>query len=45
MTECSEEFKQLGNLAKDNRVVEYYPQDDKRVFTTRPKYLKDMEQF
>jgi hypothetical protein len=37
MTENSEEFKQLGNLHKENRVTDYYPQDVKADFSTKPK--------
>lgn len=39
MFQNSDEFKALGNLHKDNRVIDYYPQDDKGNFSTRPKIL------
>ena len=32
----SEEYKNLGNLHKDKRVMEYYPQDDRLEFSTKP---------
>ena len=32
----SDEYKNLGNLHKDGRVVEYFPQDDKYEFSTKP---------
>lgn len=35
----SDEYKNLGNLHKDKRVMEYYPQDDKLEFSTRPQIL------
>ena len=35
----SEEYKNLGNLHKDKRVIEYYPQDDKLEFSTKPQIL------
>tara|TARA_B110000503_G_C7021586_1_gene360015 strand:+ start:232 stop:648 length:417 start_codon:yes stop_codon:yes gene_type:complete len=35
----SDEYKNLGTLHKDKRVVEYYPQDDKQEFSTKPQIL------
>ena len=35
----SEEYKNLGNLHKDKRVMEYYPQDDRLEFSTKPQIL------
>ena len=35
----SDEYKNLGNLHKDKRVVEYFPQDDKLEFSTRPQIM------
>jgi len=32
----SEEYKNLGNMHKDKRVVEYFPQDDRLEFSTKP---------
>ena len=32
----SDEYKNLGNLHAEKRVVKYYPQDDKMDFTTKP---------
>ena len=32
----SEEYKNLGNLHKDKRVMEYYPQDHRLEFSTKP---------
>lgn len=32
----SEEFKALGNMSTENRVINYFPQDDKNNFGTRP---------
>ena len=37
MAENSEEFKQLGNLHKDQRQADYYPQDDSRHFGSKPR--------
>ena len=35
----SDEYKNLGNLHKDKRVMEYYPQDDKLEFSTKPQIM------
>ena len=35
----SDEYKNLGNLHKDKRVIEYFPQDDKLEFSTRPQIM------
>jgi hypothetical protein len=35
----SDEYKNLGNLHKDKRVVEYFPQDDRLEFSTKPQIL------
>ena len=32
----SDEYKNLGNLHRDKRVIEYFPQDDKLEFSTKP---------
>jgi hypothetical protein len=47
MRENSDEFKQLGTLTKEKRIIDYYPQDDKAVFTTKPKNMtrQQMEEF
>jgi hypothetical protein len=33
----SDEFKNLGNLHRERRVVEFFPQDDKMNFSTKPQ--------
>lgn len=35
----SDEYKNLGNLHKEKRVIEYFPQDDKLEFSTRPQIM------
>ena len=35
----SDEYKNLGTLHKDKRVVEYYPQDERLEFSTRPQIM------
>ena len=35
----SDEYKNLGNLHKDKRVIEYFPQDEKLEFSTRPQIM------
>mmetsp|Transcript_24630 Transcript_24630/g.38273 ORF Transcript_24630/g.38273 Transcript_24630/m.38273 type:complete len:99 (+) Transcript_24630:832-1128(+) len=35
----SEDYKNLGNLHREKRVVEYFPQDDKLEFSTKPQIL------
>jgi hypothetical protein len=35
----SDEYKNLGNLHKEKRVVEYFPQDDKLEFSTKPQIM------
>ena len=35
----SDEYKNLGNLHRDKRVIEYFPQDDKLEFSTRPQIM------
>ena len=37
MAQNSDEFKMLGNLHKVNRVVDYYPQDERAEFSTKPQ--------
>lgn len=32
----SDDFKNLGNLHRENRTVAYFPQDEKHEFSTRP---------
>jgi hypothetical protein len=32
----SEDFKELGNLHKDNRAVEYFPGEDRHHFASKP---------
>lgn len=39
----SEEYKNLGNLHREKRVVEYFPQDDKLEFSTKPQILGKQE--
>ena len=40
----SEEYKNLGNLHKDKRVVEYFPQDDRLEFSTKPQIMGKPDQ-
>ena len=35
--ENSDEYKQLGTLHKEKRTVEYFPQDEQLMFSTKPK--------
>ena len=35
----SDEYKNLGTLHKDKRVVEYYPQDERLEFSTKPQIM------
>ena len=35
----SEDFKELGNLHKDKRSVEYYPSDGKHNFESKPQHF------
>ena len=35
----SDDYKNLGTLHKENRTVEYYPQDEKEDFTTKPQIM------
>ena len=39
----SDEYKNLGNLHREKRVVEYFPQDDKLEFSTKPQILGKQE--
>jgi DUF438 domain-containing protein len=39
MAENSEAFKQLGNLHRERRQVEYFPQDDKANFSSKPQII------
>ena len=35
----SDEYKNLGTLHKDKRTVEYFPQDERMEFSTRPQIM------
>ena len=35
----SDDYKNLGTLHKENRTVEYFPQDEKEDFTTKPQIM------
>lgn len=35
----SDEYKQLGNLHREKRVIEYFPQDEKLDFSTKPQIM------
>jgi hypothetical protein len=39
----SDEYKNLGNLHKEKRVIEYFPQDDKLEFSTKPQIMGKKE--
>lgn len=40
MAENSDEFKQLGTLHRDGRVINYYPQDAKANFSSKPQNVR-----
>ena len=35
----SDDYKNMGTLHKENRTVEYYPQDEKQDFSTKPQIM------
>lgn len=40
----SDEYKNLGTLHRDKRVVEYYPQDERLDFSTKPQIMGKSQQ-
>lgn len=40
MAENSDEFKQLGTLHRDGRAINYFPQETKANFSSRPQNIK-----
>jgi len=41
MAANSEGFKQLGNLHREKRVTEYFPQDERDLFGPKPQNMVD----
>jgi len=39
MHQNSEDFKNMGSMHRERRTVEYYPQDEKHDFSTKPQII------